>query len=344
MEDGNPSYLCEDGVLFNHDITTLMLFPVQSDKTHYDIPATVTDITPAVFQGSKLKSITLPPTLTKIGNSWLSGCAQLESISIPATVTAIGNGALSGCSSLTELYVSNKIQSIGTSAFSGCTSLVKVHLPDGLTRIEGWTFDGCSSLSEVNIPDGLNYIGMCAFRDCGSLPVFQIPQGVTTIDQYAFLGCRTPKELVIPDKVEYVGWDAFKDCSGLEDVTIGRSVTTLAGGAFSGCDNIWEVWSYIKEPFDLIDYDDPPLLGKCFSDVVTSRAILHVPKGTTDKYQSKRGWRDFQIISEMNDDAVSSPSVVDNNDATLYDMGGRRLKGKPMRGLYIQNGKKLHVK
>ena len=167
---------------------------------------------------------------------------------------------------------------------------------------------------------------------------------MTTIDQYAFLGCRTPKELVIPDKVEYVGWDAFKDCSGLEDVTIGRSVTTLAGGAFSGCDNIWEVWSYIKEPFDLIDYDDPPLLGKCFSDVVTSRAILHVPKGTTDKYQSKRGWRDFQIISEMNDDAVSSPSVVDNNDATLYDMGGRRLKGKPMRGLYIQNGKKLHVK
>jgi hypothetical protein len=134
----------------------------------------------------------------------------------------------------------------------------------------------------------------------------------------------------------------------LEDVTIGRSVTTLAGGTFCGCENIWEVWSYIEEPFDVNDVEDVHgdvvLYGKCFPDAVTSRAILHVPNGTTDKYQSKRGWRDFQIISEMNDDAVSSPSVVDNNDATLYDMGGRRLKGKPMRGLYIQNGKKLHVK
>ena len=341
MEEGNPSYLCEDGVLFNHDMTKLMLFPAQCDKTSYEIPTTVTDITPGAFSGSKLKSITLPPTLTTIGNSWLSGCAQLESISIPATVTTIGSAALSGCSSLTELYVPNTVQSIGTSAFSECTSLQKINLPEGLSRIEGWTFDGCSSLSEVTIPDSVNYIGRCAFRGCSSLPVFQIPQAVTTIDQYAFQGCHTPKELVIPDKVEYVGWDAFKDCSGLEELTIGCSVKTLAGGTFWGCDNIWEVWSYIEEPFDLIDYDDPPLLGKCFSDAVTSRAILHVPAGTRDKYLSKRGWRDFQIISEMNDDAVNSPSVVDHNDAPYYDMGGRRLKGKPMRGIYIQNGKKL---
>ena len=145
--------------------------------------------------------------------------------------------------------------------------------------------------------------------------------------------------------MEYVGWNAFWDCSGLEDVSIGSSVTTLAGGTFYGCDNIWEVWSYIEEPFDVNDVEDihsgMALYGKCFSDAVTSRAILHVPAGTRDKYLSKRGWRDFQIISEMNDDAVSSPSVVDHNDAPCYDMGGRRLKGKPMRGIYIQNGKKL---
>ena len=203
----------------------------------------------------------------------------------------------------------------------------------------------------MNIPDGVNYIGMSAFRECSSLPTFQIPQGVITIDSYAFQGCATPTELVIPDKVEQVGWDAFYGCSGLEDVTIGRSVKKLAGGTFYGCDNIWEVWSYVEEPFDVTDYEDIHYdivyLGKCFPDAVTSRAILHVPEGTTEKYLSKRGWRDFSIIIEMEKASVYNPSYDIVPHGAFYDLQGHRLTpgNLPLKhGVYIRNGKKVVVK
>ena len=277
VENGNPEYLCEEGVLFNHDKTTLMLFPAQNDMINYVIPATVTTIVPAAFSDSKLKSIMLPPMLTEIGNSAFCGLVQLEHIAIPSSVTSIGSSAFRGCISLKEVDVPKGVQSIGTAAFAENPSLVRVHLPEGLTRIEGWTFDGCTSLSEVNVPEEVNYIGMAAFRGCSSLTTFQIPHGVTVIDDYGFMGC-----------------------SSLEKVTIGRSVKALKGGTFYKCDNIKEVWSYIEEPFDVIDYEHAyGNVGCCFPEVVTREAKLYVPIGTKEKYLTKSGWRDFVNISDV---------------------------------------------
>lgn len=325
VEEGNPKYLAEDGVLFNHDKTTLILFPAQNGMTHYDIPATVTTIEVAAFCVSRLKSVTLPPMVTKIGTAAFALMDQLESITIPSSVTTIGNGAIGACACLKEIYVSDGVQSIGTQAFSENPSLVKVHLPDGLTRIEGWLFKGCTSLSEVNIPENVNYIGLEAFRDCQSLT-----------------------EITIPDKVKTVGWDAFRGCSALEKITVGRSVTELAGGTFYGCDKIREVRSYIEEPFNVIDYDDINgdmlQVGRCFPEVVTQEATLFVPQGAIEKYRSKQGWRDFVNISEASETPISEMSVHNEAPVIYYNLNGQRLTGKPAKGLYIQNGKKVMVK
>lgn len=325
VEEGNPKYLAEDGVLFNHDKTTLILFPAQNGMTHYDIPATVTTIEVAAFCVSKLKSVTLPPMLTKIGTAAFALMDQLESITIPSSVTTIGNGAIGACACLKEIYVSDGVQSIGTQAFSENPSLVKVHLPDGLTRIEGWLFKGCTSLSEVNIPEGVEYIGMDAFRDCQSLT-----------------------EITIPDKVEIVGWDAFSGCSGLKKITIGRSVTELVAGTFYGCDNIREVRSYIEEPFNVRDsdqmYDGVVQIGRCFPEVVTQEATLYVPHGTIEKYRSKQGWCDFVNISDTIETGVaemSSPRNANSTHYNIYNINGQLLNAQPTKGIYIQNGKKI---
>lgn len=320
VEAGNPKYLAEDGALFNHDKTTLMLFLAQNDKTHYDVPETVTTIEGAAFYGSKLKSITLPPMLTTIDAEAFVLMEQLESITIPSSVTTIGNGAIGACASLKEIYVSDGVQGIGDAAFSENPSLVKVHLPEGLTRIEGWLFRGCTSLSEVNIPENVNCIGSDVFRDCQSLT-----------------------EITIPDKVETVGWDAFRGCSALEKITIGRSVTVLAGGTFYGCDKIREVRSYIEEPFNVVDYDDNNG-GRCFPEVVTQEAALFVPQGTIERYRNKQGWRDFVTISEASETAIDEMSVHNEAPAIYYNLNGQRLYGKPTKAIYIQNGKKMIAK
>jgi hypothetical protein len=171
------------------------------------------------------------------------------------------------------------------------------------------------------------------------LPAFQIPQGVTIIDDYAFLGCQTLTELTIPDKVENVGWDAFSGCSRLEKVTIGHAVKALEGGTFYRCDNIREVWSYIEEPFDVIDYEYAPgemvLYGRCFPEAVTSEATLYVPKGTKEKYLAKSGWRDFVNIS----DVIQTTGIKEvGRDVTkavqYYSIDGKRI-ATPQRGLNI---------
>lgn len=325
VEAGNPKYLAEDGVLFNHDKTTLIFFPALNNMSHYDVPATVNTIESAAFYGSKLKSITLPPMLTKIGAEAFVLMEQLESISIPSSVNTIGNGAIGACASLKEIYVSDGIQGIGEAAFSENPSLVKVHLPEELTRIESLLFKGCTSLSEVNIPENVNYIGSDAFRDCQSLI-----------------------EITIPDKVETVGWDAFRGCCELEKITVGRSVTVLAGGAFYGCDNIREIRSYIEEPFNVVDYDekygDMLQAGRCFPEEVTQEAVLFVPQGTIEKYRSKQGWRDFVNIIETYETSIEEISVHNENPVMYYNLNGQRLDGGPTKGIYIQNGKKIVVK
>ena len=348
VEEGNPEYLSENGVLYNHAKTTLLFFPAQSEMTYYDIPATVITIAPGAFSGSQLKGITLPPTMTEIGNDAFGGLEKLESITIPSSVSRIGFGAFIGCSSLKEVIVPENVNSIERAAFSGCQSLIRIHLPEGLTRIEGWTFDGCTSLSDVNIPEGINYIGIAAFRNCSSLPDFQIPEGVTIIDDEAFKGCKTMTVLSIPDNVENVGWDAFMRCSGLEKVTIGHSVKALEGGTFYGCDKIKEIWSYIEEPFDVIDYDYKPggvlVDGRCFPEVVTREAILYVPQGTKEKYLDRRGWRDFTNIHDILQTGIQVSTSADNSTCLIYDLSGRRVHGKPQKGVYIQGGKEVVIK
>ena len=49
-----------------------------------------------------------------------SGCSGLTSITIPNSVTSIGNDAFQWCSGLTSVTIPNSVTSIGSSAFSKC--------------------------------------------------------------------------------------------------------------------------------------------------------------------------------------------------------------------------------
>ena len=71
--------------------------------------------------------------ITEIGNNYLSSfssCTNLKSITIPNSVTTIGDSAFSSCSSLTSISIPNSVATIGSSAFSGCSNLTSVIFDD----------------------------------------------------------------------------------------------------------------------------------------------------------------------------------------------------------------------
>ena len=70
----------------------------------------------AFFRG-RLTSITIPNTVTSIGNESFSG-NQLTSVTIPNSVTSIGAGAFAD-NRLTSITIPNSVTSIGVIAFSG---------------------------------------------------------------------------------------------------------------------------------------------------------------------------------------------------------------------------------
>ena len=142
------------------------------------------------FSGcSGLTSVTIPNSVTSIGDYAFSGCSGLTSITIPNSVTSIGDYAFRDCSGLTSITIPNSVTSIGDYAFSGCSGLISVTIPNSVTSIADNAFQNCRSLTSVTIPNSVTSIGDNAFRDCSGLTSVTIPNSVTNIGRYAFSGC-----------------------------------------------------------------------------------------------------------------------------------------------------------
>ena len=80
-----------------------------------------------LFEGcTNLKSITLPPKVTKIDGFAFSKCSSLTTVVLSETLREIGDNAFFECSSLTMITLPSAINKIGTSAFSGCKKLTSI--------------------------------------------------------------------------------------------------------------------------------------------------------------------------------------------------------------------------
>jgi hypothetical protein len=126
VNENNPNYASEGGILYNKVKTSLILVPT-AITGEITIPTSVTSIVQYAFLGCfSLTSITLPTGLMSIGNGTFSNCTNLTSINIPASVTSIGNYAFYLCSSLTSITIPASVTTIGLCAFDDCTSLTSV--------------------------------------------------------------------------------------------------------------------------------------------------------------------------------------------------------------------------
>jgi uncharacterized repeat protein (TIGR02543 family) len=204
---------------------TKQYYVYNSCATYY-IPSTLRSVTVtggnilygAFYYCRGLTSVTIPDSVTSIGDSAFYGCSGLTSFTIPDSVTSIGEGAFPGCSGLTTITIPDSVTSIGERAFMRCTGLTSVTIPDSVTSIGDSAFSGCSGLTSITISDSVTSIGEGAFSGCSGLTSITIPSSVTSIGEDAFYNCSGLTSITIPSSVTSIGDSAFRGCSGLTSI------------------------------------------------------------------------------------------------------------------------------
>lgn len=113
------------------------------------------------------KNITIPEGVTSIGRAFY-GYKALKSVTLPSTLTSLGDQVFANCLGLTEVVVPEGVTTIG-SAFFSCENLKSVTLPSTLETFTGNTFYGNKALEEIELPAGLKSIGIMTFCGCTGL-------------------------------------------------------------------------------------------------------------------------------------------------------------------------------
>ena len=241
----NENYRLQNGVLYNKDITTLVLYPVADERTEFTIPDGVVTIAMSTFSNARLSKVVISDSVKTLSDYAFSNCYNLTSVTMGKGVTDIGVGAFSSCYTLSEITLPNGLASIGSSAFHN------------------------TAITHITIPGSVHTIGSGAFWNCSSLTSVTLCEGIVVIDVEAFHW--TPiKEIVIPDSVEMIERRAFWGCQELTTIVIGKGVKVIETSAFDGCYN-----SDIYYRGSEADWKNVTISNRDFTTLDTSRLYFY---------------------------------------------------------------------
>ena len=316
-------YLTDENTYYVGQGLSTLLSNIVIPETYNGLP--VTGIMDNGFRDSHAVSITIPNSVTAIGEEAFFGCSSLKSISIPNDIISLGSACFVGCNSLdyneynnacylgnntnpcvvlmkavdtsiTSCVISNNCRAIYDSAFSNCASLTSgsVTIPDTVTSIGGSAFSG-TSLAYINIKVSSveNFLKMSSKRSLGLY--------IRLLDSNNEL----ISDVAIPEGITSIPEDAFYGCYSLTSIAIPNSVTSIGNNAFDCCFKLKSIFipkgvKYISEDM----FDDT----QCLETIVIDEDNQNYK--SIDGIVYDKDVRNIILCPESHAAAISIPSSV----------------------------------
>lgn len=205
------------------------------------VPEGVTVISPYAFaKRTDITSISLPTSLTEIGDDAFYGCSALTAFTVAegnkgfkavdgVLYTADGEKLLCypAAKNATSYTLPDGVKTIGPRAFAYNTTLSEIKLNDGFTAIEDKAFIKCAALKSLTLPNTVESIGKEAFADCTAIAALVLPDGLKTMDKTSFAGCTALKKLTLAGDFAGMSGDILSAFSGVTELTLGEKLTGL---------------------------------------------------------------------------------------------------------------------
>jgi hypothetical protein len=291
---------------------------IPSAVSYDNVTYTVTSIVRNAFESSGITSVSIPNTVTSIGEYAFDDCIGLTSITIPNSVTDMGDGVFYGCSGLTSITLSTSITEINAYTFSGCKNLTSINLPNSLTNVGTSAFESCEVLTSVSFPNSVTSLGDYMFYGCFGLESVDLPDSLENIAEGLFYSCSSMTSIEIPSTVTSIAYLAFFDCVSLTSITIPSSVTSIVDGAFAFCQALTSVTTEITTPL--------AIGSAVFQGCPINSMTLFVPEGTVTEYSIADVWKNFGTITESvvtninNTTKIQNLVVFPNPSSGIFDI------------------------
>lgn len=149
----------------------------------------ITTIGAGAFANMSIKYVTLPKTVTQIGEAAFYKCEYLLDINVTASVTTIGKFAFADCSRLASTVDLSGVNIIYSNTFANCAAISQVVFGEQLTEIGENAFINCASLTQANLSDSVNSIYSYAFANSG-ITSLTIPTSLTQWGTGVVKGCN----------------------------------------------------------------------------------------------------------------------------------------------------------
>ena len=269
---------------------------------------------------------------------------KIQSVTIPQSVTSIGEAAFAQCRALQSLTIDDAATSIGDWAFNECLKLTTLSLGEKITKIGDYAFDDCRILNNVTIPQSVTSIGEQAFGRCYGMDSFTIKDAATSIGEYAFWDCQKLETLSLGENITTIGDDAFRSCYKLETITLPAGLASF-GNCLIGCP-AGRKWDYHGNPINPIgaiyynnDRDHAENLEGY--NVLKNRNFLYLCKVTFD---ARGGKTDYPEVPVYKTEKITDTKANELTENDLNAINHPTRAGYKFTGWYTDDDQLFVVK